>query len=72
MLEFKFKECFHGSMTDAEIIKKLGGPTKVADLFDNCTPQAVSQWVINGIPAARRQLLKLLRPDVFLKQNQTA
>ncbi|MBL1293039.1 MAG: hypothetical protein COB61_004120 [Thiotrichales bacterium] len=59
-------------MTDAEIIKKLGGPTKVADLFVNCTPQAVSQWLINGIPPPRRQLLMLLRPDVFPQQTQTA
>ena len=33
-------------MTTHEIIKALGGPTKVAEMCDPpVTPQAVSQWV---------------------------
>lgn len=27
-----------------EIIRKFGGPARVAEHFDNLTPQAVSQW----------------------------
>lgn len=50
--------------TPTEIIQRLGGPAKTAELCEIST-QAVSQWRINGIPRARLQFLKLARPDVF-------
>ena len=51
-------------MNATEIIRRLGGPAKVAVLFEIST-QAVSQWQDNGIPKARLQYLRLARPDVF-------
>lgn len=51
-------------MNDSDIIDKLGGTGEVANMCA-VTPQAVSQWRDDGIPAARRMYLKLLRPDVF-------
>lgn len=50
--------------TDAEIIKELGGPTKVAKLlgYDQGGTQRVWNWTRNGIPAR----VKLQRPDLFL------
>lgn len=53
----------------AEIIQRLGGPTEIAKLCD-ISAQAVSQWVHNGIPKARRQFLELARPDVFGKPKR--
>jgi hypothetical protein len=47
-----------------EIIQRLGGPTKTAELCE-VTTQAVCQWRENGIPKARLKFLKLARPDVF-------
>jgi hypothetical protein len=46
------------------IVEALGGPAAVA-LLCKVTPQAVSQWKERGIPAARRQFLELLRPELF-------
>jgi len=51
-------------MTDSELIDKLGGPKKVADLLE-VTPQAVSQWREKGIPRARKMYLRLVRPELF-------
>lgn len=51
-------------MNDTEIIQRLGGPTKTAELCE-VTTQAVSQWQRNGIPKARLQFLRLARPEVF-------
>jgi hypothetical protein len=49
---------------DAEhFITLLGGTAMVARLCE-CSPQGVSQWKENGIPKARLQFLKLLRPDL--------
>lgn len=45
-------------------IDALGGTAAVAELC-NVNMQAVSQWRRNGIPGARLQYLRLLRPDVF-------
>ena len=53
----------------AEIIQRLGGPTRIAELCD-ISAQAVSQWVHNGIPKARMQFLELARPDVFGKPKR--
>ncbi|ALK96997.1 hypothetical protein AB595_04845 [Massilia sp. WF1] len=56
-------------MNATEIIQRLGGPTKTAELCE-VTTQAVSQWQHNGIPKARLKFLELARPDVF-KQTST-
>lgn len=50
--------------TDSEIIDRLGGTAAVARLCKVKSP-SVTGWRTNGIPAARRQFLELLRPDVF-------
>lgn len=51
---------------DAELIARLGGPTKVAEAlgFDKAKggTQRVQNWLGRGIPAA----VKLRRPDLFL------
>jgi len=49
---------------DARIVDLLGGPSEVAKLC-RIRPQAVSQWKRYGIPDARKDFLRLLRPDVF-------
>lgn len=51
-------------MNDSDIIDRLGGTTRVADLC-KVKPPSVSGWRAHGIPEARRQFLQLLRPDVF-------
>ncbi|HXS04844.1 MAG TPA: YdaS family helix-turn-helix protein [Rhodanobacter sp.] len=51
-------------MNDSQIIDLLGGTAAVAALCKVKQP-SVSEWRRNGIPAARRQFLELLRPDVF-------
>jgi hypothetical protein len=53
---------------DRGVIDALGGATKVARLCQ-VLPQAVSQWRKEGIPDARRQYLKLLRPDLFVAEG---
>jgi hypothetical protein len=52
------------STVDKELIRALGGPTRVAELlgFDSGGPQRVSNWSARGIPAR----VKLSRPDIFL------
>lgn len=47
-----------------EIIRRLGGSTKTAELCE-ITTGAVSQWKKKGIPKPRLMFLKLARPDVF-------
>lgn len=51
-------------MNDSDIIDKLGGTSKVAELCE-VTTGAVSQWREDGIPRARVLFLKAIRPDVF-------
>ncbi len=46
------------------MIDSLGGATVVATLCE-VSPQAVSQWRRDGIPAARRMFLKLHSPAAF-------
>jgi hypothetical protein len=57
-------------MTDTEMIKALGGPTKVAELlgFDkgNGGVQRVQNWLTRGIPAQ----VKLDHPHLFLSARQ--
>jgi hypothetical protein len=50
--------------TSSQIIDTLGGTAAVAKLCQVKAP-SVSDWRKHGIPAARRQFLQLLRPDVF-------
>lgn len=51
---------------DAELIKSLGGPSKLAETlgFDKAAggAQRVQNWMTRGIPAA----VKVQRPDLFL------
>ena len=49
------------------VVERLGGPSKTAELCGMETSQSVSMWVVrNKIPQARLQFLKLARPDVFV------
>lgn len=54
-------------MEDAQLIKDLGGPTKLAELlgYDKASGgvQRVANWVTRGIPAK----VKLDHPDLFLR-----
>ena len=45
------------------IVEAMDGPTAVARIF-GIRPQAVSQWLVEGIPQARLQTLRLMRPDL--------
>lgn len=56
------------SMSDSNIIDELGGTSAVAKLFE-IQPASVSEWRTKGIPKARRQTLKLMRPDLFVPQQ---
>lgn len=58
-------------MDSNQIIDALGGTNEVARLCE-VTAQAVSQWRTDGIPPARLMFLKLLRPDVFPKEEPKA
>ena len=54
-------------MEDAQLIKELGGPTKLAELlgYDKASGgvQRVANWATRGIPAK----VKLNHPDIFLR-----
>jgi hypothetical protein len=58
-------------MNDAELIKALGGPTKVAELlgFDkaNGGVQRVQNWLSRGIPPQ----VKVDFPHIFLKKRSS-
>lgn len=53
-------------MTDSELIRMLGGPTKVAEMlgYDKAKGgvQRVQNWIERGIPPR----VKLDHPDLFL------
>jgi hypothetical protein len=51
------------------VIAALGGTNAVAALCD-VAPASVSGWKKNGIPQARMQFLRLLRPDLFDKKKR--
>ncbi|MNV21651.1 hypothetical protein D3C71_1125920 [compost metagenome] len=59
-------------MTDPEMIKALGGPTKVAELLGydkgNGGVQRVQNWLTRGIPAQ----VKLDHPHLFLSARHSA
>lgn len=49
-----------------QVVETLGGPTRVAELCQIESPQAVSMWIKRGeIPPARLMYLRVIRPDVF-------
>ncbi|RJL71668.1 hypothetical protein [Acinetobacter radioresistens] len=52
-------------MTDKEIILKLGGPAKVAELIKSKNRQRIQNWMYRGIPAK----VKLEYPHLFLNTN---
>lgn len=56
---------------DAELIKALGGVSKVAELLgydkDSGGIQRVQNWLTRGIPPK----VKLERPDLFLRKADT-
>ena len=52
--------------TDAQLIKSLGGPTRLAEELGfpkNGGAQRVQNWIYRGIPSR----VKLSRPDLFLR-----
>lgn len=52
-------------MTDRELIEKLGGPAKVAELLDFPKPDGarrVHNWLARGIPAK----VKVEHPELFM------
>ena len=49
-------------MTDSELIDKLGGTFKVAEMCE-VKPPSVSDWRIHGIPNSRRMYLRAIWPD---------
>lgn len=51
--------------SDKEIILKLGGSTKVAELLGFKDKQRVQNWMKRGIPAK----IKLQYPHIFLNLN---
>jgi len=66
-------------MNSKKIIEDLGGPTAVSRLCgERVTPQAVSQWKENGIPAGWGEYLRLLKPtepditDILKRWDHTA
>lgn len=50
--------------TASEIIDALGGTAAVAKLCEISQP-SVSEWRSAGIPKARAQYLRAIRPDAF-------
>lgn len=57
-------------MKDSELIKSLGGPTKVAELlqFDKAVGvQRVQNWITRGIPAQ----VKVDHPEIFMRAWST-
>lgn len=56
--------------TDADLIRKLGGPTKVASLLGLPKfggAQRIQNWMARGIPSA----IKVKRPDLFMPELAT-
>lgn len=51
------------------VIVEFGGTNALARLCD-ISAASVSGWKKNGIPHARLQFLRLLRPDVFQKKKR--
>lgn len=58
------------SPSASTVIDRLGGTGRVARICE-VSSASVSQWRLNGIPAARRQFLQLLRPDAFREERES-
>lgn len=56
-------------MTDSDLIDAFGGTSAVARLFE-IRPPSVSEWRNEGIPKARRQTMRVLRPDLFIRSAE--
>lgn len=57
--------------TANRIIDALGGTFAVSRMCANASPQAVSDWRKKGLPPAREQLFRYLRPDLFRAAGRT-
>ncbi len=57
-------------MKDENLIDRLGGTSKVAEMCE-VTTGAVSQWRKNGIPGYRLQYFKAARPELFTDSCKT-
>ena len=57
-------------MNSKKLIDTLGGTFVVARMFE-VRPPSVSGWKRRGIPKARLQTLKLMRPDLFNEKSLT-
>lgn len=69
MLEFCLNVVFNVLMNDKDLIKFLGGATKVSELLGLKKPggpQRVHNWLSRGIPPR----VKLEHPDLFLKSSK--
>lgn len=53
----------------ARVIDALGGTVAVANLC-HVKPPSVSEWKRTGIPQAREQFLRLLKPDAFVVKRK--
>lgn len=60
-----FTEAIMSIEADKEILLKLGGSTKVAELLGYRDKQRVQNWMKRGIPAK----VKLEYPHLFLNPN---
>lgn len=58
-------------MNASQIIKRLGGTAEVARLCE-VKPPSVSEWKRVGIPRAREQYLRLLKPEAFRAEGDPA
>ena len=59
------------NQTDAELIKALGGPSRVAEIIFEGKPgsaQRVQNWISRGIPSH----IKVKRPDLFMPELDQA
>jgi hypothetical protein len=54
-----------------EIIEKLGGNAKTAEVCD-VSPAAVSQWRHNGVPKTQLKFLRAAYPAVFAGRRSDA
>jgi len=64
-LNMVFNHVMTQATTDRELIERLGGPTRVAELLGwpkHGGAQRVQNWLTRGIPPA----IKVHRPDLFL------
>jgi hypothetical protein len=67
---YKSKRNVTRQPTADEIIDRLGGTGRVADLFGVKCP-SVSQWRVSGIPPARMHFIRHVRPEVLEPVNES-